>query len=111
VESLREHYPFTLRRWLANLQAHSPEAVALVGAERERAWRLYILASAQGFEDGEISVYQVLAARLGSDHELPLTRADLLATRGSRLPGPPDAPPPRTPAPSNAPEELIASGD
>jgi cyclopropane-fatty-acyl-phospholipid synthase len=108
VESLREHYPFTLRRWLANLQAHSPEAVALVGAERERAWRLYLLASAQGFEDGEISVYQVLAARLGSDHELPLTRADLLATRGSRLP---DAPPPGTPAPSNAPEELIASGD
>ena len=79
VESLREHYPLTLRRWLANLEAARPKAVALVGPERERAWRLYILGSALGFEDGEVSVYQVLAARRGADHGLPLTRSDLLA--------------------------------
>jgi len=78
VESLREHYPLTLRRWLANLEAKRRDAVALVGEERERAWRLYILASALGFEDGDISVYQVLSARLGAEHRLPLTRADLL---------------------------------
>ena len=79
VESLRDHYPLTLRRWLANLDANRDQATALVGEERERAWRLYLLASAQGFEDGEISVYQVLAARLGAPHRLPLTRARLLA--------------------------------
>jgi cyclopropane-fatty-acyl-phospholipid synthase len=80
VESLREHYPLTLRRWLANLEADRRKAVALVGPERERAWRLYLVVSAVGFEDGEISVYQVLGARQGADHGLPLTRADLLAS-------------------------------
>jgi cyclopropane-fatty-acyl-phospholipid synthase len=78
VESLREHYPLTLRRWQANLHEHETEAVALVGTERERAWWLYLVVSAVGFEDGDISLYQVLAARLGEDHRLPLTRAELL---------------------------------
>ena len=80
VESLREHYPLTLRRWVANLQARRAEAVALVGEERERAWRLYMLASAIGFDDGDITVYQVLAAN-GSPHTLPLNRAALLGAR------------------------------
>jgi hypothetical protein len=54
-------------------------AVQLVGAERERAWWLYLIASAVGFDDGDITVYQVLAARLGADHHLPLERASLVA--------------------------------
>ncbi|HUE28135.1 MAG TPA: cyclopropane-fatty-acyl-phospholipid synthase family protein [Solirubrobacteraceae bacterium] len=78
VESLREHYPLTLRRWLANLESHLPEVIAMVGEERERAWWLYLVASAQGFDDGDISIYQVLGARLGSDHQLPLDRAELI---------------------------------
>ncbi len=78
VESLREHYPLTLRRWQANLHEHRTEAVTLVGEARERAWRLYLVASAAGFADGDITVYQVLAARLGEDHPLPLTRTELL---------------------------------
>ena len=80
VESLREHYPLTLRRWVANLEARRAEAVALVGEERERAWRLYMLASASGFDAGDITVYQVLAAN-GSPHTLPLNRAELLGAR------------------------------
>jgi cyclopropane-fatty-acyl-phospholipid synthase len=79
VESLREHYPLTLRRWLANLEDNRARAVELVGEERERAWRLYLLASAHGFEDADITVYQVLGARLGSDHRLPLDRVGLIA--------------------------------
>lgn len=75
VESLREHYPLTLRRWAANLEAHRAEAVATAGRERERAWRLYMLASAQAFEAGQITVYQVLAARDGAPHGLPLQRS------------------------------------
>jgi cyclopropane-fatty-acyl-phospholipid synthase len=74
VESLRDHYPTTLRRWAANLAAHRAEAIAEVGEERERVWRLYTLASALAFEAGEIAVYQVLAARSGAPHGLPLTR-------------------------------------
>ena len=79
VESLREHYPLTLRRWHANLGDNRARAVELVGEERERAWRLYLLASAHGFEDADITVYQVLGARLGSDHRLPLDRVELIA--------------------------------
>ena len=60
VESLREHYPLTLRAWVANLAARREEAVAEVGDERERVWRMYMLGSALGFEDGDVTVYQVL---------------------------------------------------
>src|SRR5207302_5438704 len=38
VESLREHYPLTLRRWLANLESGRERALSIVGPERERAW-------------------------------------------------------------------------
>jgi cyclopropane-fatty-acyl-phospholipid synthase len=75
TESLREHYPLTLRRWAANLQAHERKATEIVGAERVRVWQLYMLASAQAFEAGEIAVYQVLAARFDGPHGLPLDRS------------------------------------
>ena len=74
VESLREHYPLTLRKWLANLNAHRDEAVADVGLERERVWRLYMLGSALGFEAGDVTVYQTLTTRPGAPHGLPLRR-------------------------------------
>ena len=63
VESLREHYALTLRAWVANLQDHWEEAAALVGEPRARVWRLYMAASANGFEDGGIAVHQVLGVR------------------------------------------------
>jgi cyclopropane-fatty-acyl-phospholipid synthase len=63
VESLREHYARTLRHWVANLEAQWEEAVALVGAERARVWRLYMCGSVNGFEDGGIAVHQVLAVK------------------------------------------------
>jgi cyclopropane-fatty-acyl-phospholipid synthase len=75
VESLRDHYPLTLRRWVANLQARRADAVAIVGPERERAWQLYMLVSAQAFEAAEITVYQVLATHTDGPHNLPLTRS------------------------------------
>jgi cyclopropane-fatty-acyl-phospholipid synthase len=78
AESLREHYPLTLRRWVDNLVANRDEAIAEAGPQRERVWRLYMLGSALGFEAGEISVHQVLAARAGAPHGLPLDRRELL---------------------------------
>ncbi|MGH2877468.1 MAG: class I SAM-dependent methyltransferase [Solirubrobacteraceae bacterium] len=78
AESLRDHYGPTLRRWVANLAANRDAAIAEVGPQRERVWRLYMLGSALGFETGDISVYQVLAARPGAPHGLPLERARLL---------------------------------
>ena len=83
VESLREHYALTLRAWTANLRDNRDEATALVGAERVRTWELYLLASALGFEDAEITVYQVLATRGDGPHGLPLDRLALLSPRSA----------------------------
>ena len=51
--------------------------------DRRRRARARVVAvhdrSAVGFEDGDISVYQVLASRLGGAHHLPLDRAELVA--------------------------------
>jgi cyclopropane-fatty-acyl-phospholipid synthase len=74
VESLREHYALTLRRWLANLDADRAAMTAEAGEERVRIWELYMAGSALAFEDGDISVFQVLAARPGGEHGLPLVR-------------------------------------
>jgi cyclopropane-fatty-acyl-phospholipid synthase len=60
VESLREHYATTLRHWVANLEANWDDAVALVGEQRARVWRLYMSGSVVGFVDGGINVHQVL---------------------------------------------------
>jgi cyclopropane-fatty-acyl-phospholipid synthase len=60
VESLREHYATTLRHWVANLETHWDDAVALVGEQRARVWRLYMSGSVVGFVDGGINVHQVL---------------------------------------------------
>jgi cyclopropane-fatty-acyl-phospholipid synthase len=60
VESLREHYARTLRAWVANLEAGWDRAVRLVGDRRARIWRLYMAGSAIGFEEGDLSVHQVL---------------------------------------------------
>ena len=87
VESLREHYSLTLRAWTANLRARRAEATALVGDERVRTWELYMLASALGFEDAEITVYQVLATRNDAPHGLPLDRLSLLSSPNIARPG------------------------
>jgi len=76
VESLREHYARTLRQWVANLEDHWDEAVGLVGARRARVWRLYMAASAVGFEDGGLAVHQVLGVVASADgaSAMPRTR-------------------------------------
>ena len=73
VESLREHYALTLRRWVANLEGGWDEAVAEAGIARARIWRLYMAASALNFEAGRTQVHQVLAVRAdGGRSDMPL---------------------------------------
>ncbi|MFE9575522.1 class I SAM-dependent methyltransferase [Nocardia sp. NPDC006044] len=60
VEALREHYALTLRAWVANLESAWAEAVSLTSEGRARVWRLYMAASALGFEDGGLGLHQVL---------------------------------------------------
>jgi cyclopropane-fatty-acyl-phospholipid synthase len=63
VESIREHYALTLRRWVANLEADWRRAMQLAGPGRARVWRLYMAASALAFERNRIGVNQVLAVK------------------------------------------------
>jgi cyclopropane-fatty-acyl-phospholipid synthase len=79
VESLREHYALTLRRWLGNLHAERAAMAAEAGEERTRVWELYMAGSALAFEDGDISVFQVLASHPGAPHGLPLLRETAIA--------------------------------
>ncbi len=78
VESLREHYARTLRAWVANLESRWDEAVAMVGGARAKIWRIYMAGSAIGFEDGGVSIHQVLGIvpeRTG-EAGMPATRGD-----------------------------------
>ena len=73
VEALRRHYALTLRAWVRNLEEHWSEAVQLAGEGRTRVWRLYMAASALGFESGMTGVNQILVQRPGGG-EPPLRR-------------------------------------
>jgi cyclopropane-fatty-acyl-phospholipid synthase len=77
VESLREHYSMTLHAWVKNLEDHWTEAEALAGTPRTRVWWLYMSVSANGFDDGGLSVHQVLGVVPGPRGEsgMPMTRA------------------------------------
>jgi cyclopropane-fatty-acyl-phospholipid synthase len=63
VESLREHYPRTLRAWLRNLEDGWDTAVAEAGEARARVWRLYMAVAAVGFESNRTQIHQVLAVK------------------------------------------------
>ena len=72
MEDLREHYALTLRAWVANLEDNWDRAVADVGINRARVWRLYMAGSALGFEEGRIGVNQVLGLRDPEEARFPL---------------------------------------
>jgi cyclopropane-fatty-acyl-phospholipid synthase len=78
VESLREHYARTLRAWVANLDSHWDQAVASAGQARAKVWKLYMVGSVIGFEDGGIGLHQVLgvSASPSGDSGMPPTRRD-----------------------------------
>lgn len=63
LESLREHYGLTLRRWVDNLVKRFDEAVEEVGEQRARVWRLYMAGSAVAFERHHLEIHQILSVR------------------------------------------------
>jgi cyclopropane-fatty-acyl-phospholipid synthase len=67
MESLREHYALTLRRWVGNLEAAWNEAVDEVGEGRARVWQLYMAGSAINFEAGRNQIHQILATATTDD--------------------------------------------
>lgn len=82
VENLREHYALTLRHWVNRLRARRAEAIRTTDEATYRTWRLYLAASACGFESGALNVNQTLLAKPAAGRSnLPLTRVDLYAAR------------------------------
>jgi cyclopropane-fatty-acyl-phospholipid synthase len=78
VESLREHYGLTLREWVANLEDEWERAVELVGAARARIWRLYMAGAALAFENGRLSIHQVLAVKpRAGESGMPRSRKEI----------------------------------
>jgi cyclopropane-fatty-acyl-phospholipid synthase len=67
VENLRPHYARTLWAWSDGLEAHLGRARELTGEDVVRAYRLYLAGSAMSFEQGWISLHQMLAARPSGD--------------------------------------------
>ncbi|MGH3360703.1 MAG: class I SAM-dependent methyltransferase, partial [Nocardioidaceae bacterium] len=67
VQSMREHYPPTLREWAANLDKQWDRVVSTVGEQQARVWRLSLALAAVGFERGRVSVYEALAVRPQAD--------------------------------------------
>ncbi|MBI5276392.1 MAG: class I SAM-dependent methyltransferase [Burkholderiales bacterium] len=82
VENLRPHYARTLWAWSDALEGRIDEAERLLAAQHGeeeggailRAWRLYLAGSAMSFEQGWVSLHQVLATRPGAPTSYPFTR-------------------------------------
>ena len=77
VETLREHYPLTLDRWVKNLEANAETVRKMAGDVAYRIWRLYMAGSAHAFRTGRLNLFQVLLSKPQEGQSgLPLTRGD-----------------------------------
>ena len=66
TECLRPHYARTLWCWVDALESQLDEARRVLGDHADRvlrAYRLYLAGSAMGFEQGWISLFQILGSR------------------------------------------------
>lgn len=77
VESLREHYVYTLREWVRRLEQHATEAKQITDEVTYRIWRLYMSSSIYAFKVGTIGLHQSLLVKPDNGKSgFPLTRAD-----------------------------------
>jgi cyclopropane-fatty-acyl-phospholipid synthase len=76
VESLRQHYARTTGLWASRLEQNRQRAVEIAGDKRYRIWSVYLQGCSYGFQQGWMTIYQVLACKQGGPqlNPLPLTR-------------------------------------
>jgi cyclopropane-fatty-acyl-phospholipid synthase len=78
VESLREHYIYTLDRWLRLLESKHDEAVRIADEVTYRVFRIYFAGAKRGFRSALYNLHQTLVVKSGDQESgLPLSRADL----------------------------------
>jgi len=58
---MRRDFTTTVHAWQRNLERRWDDAVAMVGAEQARVWRLCLAGLALAFEEGRMGVHQVVA--------------------------------------------------
>lgn len=77
VHAMREHYVTTVAAWYDIFEANWDRAVAMVGEEVARVWRLYLVGGGLVFEEGRMGVDQILAVKKTADGRagMPLTRS------------------------------------
>jgi cyclopropane-fatty-acyl-phospholipid synthase len=63
VDAMGSHYVHTLDAWIDNLENHWDSAVALIGEETARVWRLYLAGGRLAFAHGRVGVDQILLSR------------------------------------------------
>ncbi|TNC47070.1 SAM-dependent methyltransferase [Mumia zhuanghuii] len=66
VEAMREDYVRTVADWQAAYEKRFDEAVALVGEEQARMWRLYLVGGGLAFAQRRMGVDQLLVTRAGA---------------------------------------------
>jgi cyclopropane-fatty-acyl-phospholipid synthase len=76
VESLRPHYAKTLAHWSRRLESQLERAASLVPDRTLRIWRAYLAGCSYGFDQGWVTVHQLLGCvqRSAGPSGLPLTR-------------------------------------
>ena len=80
VESLREHYVYTLRYWLHRLDEHADEAKKIAGEMTYRLWRLFVSLGVHEFNVGRANLYQTLLVKTDKGRSgLSLRREDWYA--------------------------------
>jgi cyclopropane-fatty-acyl-phospholipid synthase len=67
TENLRPHYARTLWAWSDALEARREQAESVAGERVVRAYRLYLAGSAASFEQGWLSLHQMLASAPSGD--------------------------------------------
>ena len=86
LETLRLHYAYTLRHWMARVQENREKIEAMYDARFFRMWEFYLAGGIVMFESGGGCNYQVQYIR--DRHALPITRDYMAeAEKTLRVPG------------------------
>ncbi|CAB4910871.1 MAG: methyltransferase domain-containing protein [Actinobacteria bacterium] len=76
VESIREHYDWTVRAWAQRLEDRWDDVTAIIGEAGARIWRLYLAGGGLTFAENRMGVDQLLFVKPRPDG-----RSDMPATR------------------------------
>lgn len=80
VESLREHYPLTLKAWLDNVEQRHEELVAIMDEAACRVFRFYFAGALHGFQSNVYNLHHILLVKPDRGQSgLPMSRKDWYA--------------------------------